>query len=149
MTMKTAAAPGGGAALGNPTVGAPAWSVGVVGYVVNRSRSRPGSSLGGITCATAANETLTIAQTARSRHTPANIPQLHTSPSLQTYLAQALTPTGLRRQVLNCFNKVTQFVGTRRLRPFCAQQMNGAKDFASVRPKPHRIRSPIRQPQCS
>ncbi len=78
MTIVTAAAPGGGAALGSPTVGVPAVSVGIDGYVVKRSRSRPGSSLGGITCATAANETPTIAHTAKSRHKPANISELRT-----------------------------------------------------------------------
>src|SRR5215831_18157002 len=80
MTSLVSAAPGGASMPGTEIAGPPGCANGTGGRS-NRSRSRPGWSLGGTicapggtTCATAANETLTIAKAAAMARTPASIP---------------------------------------------------------------------------
>src|SRR5262249_2459571 len=80
MTSVGSAAPGGASMPGTEMAGPPGCATGTAGRS-NRSRSRPGWSLGGTicapggtTCATAANETLTIAKAAAMARTPASIP---------------------------------------------------------------------------
>src|SRR5664280_659440 len=74
MTILTLSAPGGATVLGSETGGPPGCACGAGGWV-NRSRSRPGCALGGITCAIAAVETIAIASAAATRPNPANIPR--------------------------------------------------------------------------
>src|ERR1039458_5348415 len=74
MTSLILSAPGGATVLGSETAGPPGWACGAGGWV-NRSRSRPGCALGGITCAIAAVETIAIASAAAMRPNPANIPR--------------------------------------------------------------------------
>src|SRR5215472_18838602 len=80
MTSLVSAAPGGASMPGTEIAGPPGCANGTGGRS-NRSRSRPGWSLGGTicapggtTCATAANETLTIAKAAAMARTRANMP---------------------------------------------------------------------------
>src|SRR5262245_27894409 len=80
MTSLVSAAPGGASMPGTEIAGPPGCANGTGGRS-NRSRSRPGWSLGGTicapggtTCATAANETLTIAKAAAMARTPASMP---------------------------------------------------------------------------
>src|SRR5262245_19128489 len=81
MTSVVSAAPGGASMPGTEMTGPPGCASGTGGRW-NRSRSLPGWSLGGTicapggtTCATAANETLTIAKAAAMARTPASIPR--------------------------------------------------------------------------
>src|SRR6516162_7003385 len=78
MTSLVSAAPGGTSIPGTEMAGPPGCAT---GGRSNRSRSRPGWSLGGTicapggtTCATAANETLTIAKAAAMARTHASMP---------------------------------------------------------------------------
>src|SRR5215471_183128 len=80
MTSLVSAAPGGASIPGTEMAGPPGCASGTGGRS-NRSRSRPGWSLGGticapggMTCATAANETLTIAKAAAMARTHASMP---------------------------------------------------------------------------
>src|SRR5215472_1489734 len=80
MTSLVSAAPGGASMPGTEIAGPPGCANGTGGRS-NRSRSRPGWSLGGTicapggtTCATAANETLTIAEAAAMARTHASMP---------------------------------------------------------------------------
>src|SRR5215813_3687141 len=80
MTSLVSAAPGGASMPGTEIAGPPGCANGTGGRS-NRSRSRPGWSLGGTicapggtTCATAANETLTIAKAAAMARTHASMP---------------------------------------------------------------------------
>src|SRR5499427_1186049 len=80
MTSLVSAAPGGASMPGTWMAGPPGCASGTAGRS-NRSRSRPGWSLGGTicapggtTCATAANETLTIAKAAAMARTHASMP---------------------------------------------------------------------------
>src|SRR6516225_8673278 len=80
MTSLVSAAPGGASIPGTEMAGPPGCASGTGGRS-NRSRSRPGWSLGGTicapggtTCATAANETLTIAKAAAMARTHASMP---------------------------------------------------------------------------
>src|SRR5262249_37151109 len=80
MTRVVSAAPGGASMPGTAMVGPPGCASGTAGGS-NRSRSRPGWSLGGTscapdgtTCAMAANETLTIAKAAAMARTHASMP---------------------------------------------------------------------------
>src|SRR5690348_508498 len=66
-------APGGATVLGSEIAGPPGCDSGTVGGV-KRSRSRPGSTLGGTGCAMAVAATTTIANAAIKRRTPARIP---------------------------------------------------------------------------
>src|ERR1035437_4534385 len=83
MTSLTLSAPGGATVLGSETAGPPGWARGTGGWV-NRSRSRPGCALGGMTCAIAAVETIAIASAAAMRPNPANIPAPLTQPGVFT-----------------------------------------------------------------
>src|ERR1700680_2014269 len=71
MTILTFSAPGGAAVLGNEITGAPGCTCGARGSW-NRSRSRPGCALGGITCALATIGTHAIASAAIVRQALAN-----------------------------------------------------------------------------
>ena len=80
-TSMVSAAPGGASMPGTAMVGPPGCASGTGGRS-KRSRSRPGWSLGGTIwapggtpCATAANDTLTIAKAAAMARTPANMPR--------------------------------------------------------------------------
>src|SRR5215813_1055598 len=80
MTSLVFAAPGGASIPGTEMAGPPGCASGTGGRS-NRSRSRPGWSLGGTicapggtTCATAANETLTIAKAAAMARTHESMP---------------------------------------------------------------------------
>src|SRR5215813_10557843 len=80
MTSVVSAAPGGASIPGTEMAGPPGCASGTGGRW-NRSRSRPGWSLGGTicapggtTCATAADETLNIAKAAAMARTHASMP---------------------------------------------------------------------------
>src|SRR5262245_43180891 len=71
-TRKVSAAPGGASAVGEVMMGPPGRASGTAG-VSNRSRARPGCSLGGTIWATAADERTTNATAAAMARTPANM----------------------------------------------------------------------------
>src|SRR5215813_8160735 len=121
MTNLVSAAPGGASMPGTEIAGPPGCASGTGGRS-NRSRSRPGWSLGGTicapggtTCATAASETLTIPKAAATVRTPTSMPPAPRRTE-QNFMSGkdsktiAGSPCHLSRfgNFCRCFNKVTQ-----------------------------------------
>src|SRR6516165_310168 len=96
MRSLVSAAPGGASIPGTEMAGPPGCASGTGGRS-NRSRSRPGWALGGticapggMTCATAANETLTIAKAAAMARTHASMPLTHLTNERRFYVTAPL-----------------------------------------------------------
>src|SRR5262245_18073871 len=127
MTSLVSAAPGGASMPGTEIAGPPGCANGTGGRS-NRSRSRPGWSLGGTICApggttgaTAANETLTIAKAAAMARTPASMPPDPSKNRPEFYVwGRVGAIVGRRCQrprfgnFSRCFNKVTPAARLRR-----------------------------------
>src|SRR5437762_7138195 len=126
MTSLVSAAPGGASMPGTEIAGPPGCANGTGGRS-NRSRSRPGWSLGGTicapggtTCATAANETLAIAKAAAMARALASMPPDPSTNGPQNFTSgeESEAIAGARRQppafgnFCRCFNKVTPAEGS-------------------------------------
>src|SRR5262249_37140859 len=121
MTSLVSAAPGGASMPGTEIAGPPGCASGTGGRS-NRSRSRPGCSLGGTicapggtTCATAANETLTIPKAAATARAPTSMPPapLRTEQNFMSgkdseAIAGSRCHLSRFGNFWRCFNKVTQ-----------------------------------------
>src|SRR5215470_9485618 len=114
MTSLVSAAPGGASMPDTEIAGPPGCANGTGGRS-NRSRSRPGWSLGGTicapggtTCATAANETLTIAKAAAMARTHASMPLTHLTNERKFYVTAPLGASAVSCPILAIFSDVSK-----------------------------------------